>query len=152
LPWARFRGARQQPFLQNDGNKEDSMNFALSEEQQMLQASAKDFVARESSLKRIREMREDTQGFSKDIWKKMAELGWQGILFPEQFGGLGQGMVEMIVVMEELGRGLMPEPMLSSILLGGNAVLLAGTEAQREEWIGGLVEGKHFLSLGYLEQ
>ena len=128
------------------------MNFALSEEQQMLQASAKDFVARESSLKRIREMREDAQGFSKDIWKKMAALGWQGILFPEQFGGLGQGMVEMIVVMEELGRGLMPEPMLSSILLGGNAVLLAGTEAQREEWIGGLVEGKHFLSLGYLER
>ena len=128
------------------------MNFALSEEQQMLQASAKDFVARESSLKRIRELREDALGFSKDTWKKMADLGWQGILFPEQFGGLGQGMVEMIVVMEELGRGLMPEPMLSSILLGGNAVLLAGTDAQREEWIGGLIEGRHFLSLGYLER
>ncbi len=100
------------------------MNFALSEEQQMLQASANEFVKRESSLKRIRELREDELGFSREIWGKMAELGWQGMTFPEELGGLGQGMVEMIVVMEELGRGLMPEPMLSSVLLGGTAIAL----------------------------
>ncbi len=87
------------------------MNFALSEEQQMLQASANEFVKRESSLKRIRGLRDDEIGFSKEIWGKMAELGWQGITIPEEFGGLGEGMVEMIVVMEELGRGLMPEPL-----------------------------------------
>ena len=58
------------------------MNFALSEEQQMLQASANEFVKRESSLKRIRELREDEIGFSKELWGKMAELGWQGITFP----------------------------------------------------------------------
>lgn len=128
------------------------MNFALSEEQQMLQASAKDFVSRESSLKRIRELREDEIGFSRKTWEKMAELGWQGIMFPEEVGGLGEGMVEMIVVMEELGRGLMPEPMLSTVLLGGNAVLLGGTGEQKESILPDVVEGKSFLTLGYMEK
>ena len=75
------------------------MNFALSDEQQMLQSSANDFVKRESDLKRIRELREDSTGFSKVLWGKMAELGWLGIPFAEDVGGLGQGIVDMIVVM-----------------------------------------------------
>ena len=128
------------------------MNFALSEEQEMLQASATEFVKRESSLKRTRELREDEIGFSREIWGKMAELGWQGINFPEELRGLGQGMVEMIVVMEELGRGLMPEPMFSSVLMGGNAVALAGSKEQQEAWVPKVVEGEALLTLGYLER
>jgi acyl-CoA dehydrogenase len=118
----------------------------------MLQASVNEFVKRESSLKRIRELREDDLGFSRDLWGKMAELGWQGITFPEELGGLGEGMVEMIVVMEELGKGLMPEPMLSSVLLGGNAVVIGGSEEQQKTWIPKLVEGESLLTLGYLER
>ena len=128
------------------------MNFALSEEQQMLQASATEFVKRESSLKRVRELREDEIGFSRELWGKMAELGWNGILFPESVGGLGEGMVEMIVVMEELGRGLMPEPMLSSVLMGGTALAQGGTEAQQKQWLPGVVEGTSLLSLAYMER
>jgi alkylation response protein AidB-like acyl-CoA dehydrogenase len=128
------------------------MNFALSEEQDMLQKSARDFVARESNLKRIRALREDKTGFSPEVWKKMAELGWLGIPFPEEYGGLGQGVVETIVVMEELGRGLMPEPFLSTVLLAGNALLLAGSEAQKKAWLPKVIEGQSFLTLGYQER
>lgn len=128
------------------------MNFALSDEQQMLQTMAAEFVKRESSLKRIRQLREDPIGFSKPLWGKMAELGWLGMTFPDDVGGLGQGMVEMVVVMEELGRGLMPEPVLSTVLLGGHALLLAGTAEQKKAWLSKVAEGSAFLSLAYQER
>jgi len=128
------------------------MNFALSEEQQMLQASANEFVKRESSLKRIRELREDEAGFSRELWGKMAELGWHGVLFPEEHGGLGEGMVEMIVVLEELGRGLMPEPVISTVLMGGGALLLGGSAEQKSTWLPGVIDGEKFLSFGYMER
>jgi alkylation response protein AidB-like acyl-CoA dehydrogenase len=128
------------------------MNFALSDEQQMLQNMAAEFVKRESSLKRIRQLREDPVGFSKPLWGKMAELGWLGMTFPDAVGGLGQGMVEMAVVMEEFGRGLMPEPLLSTVLLGGQTLLLAGTPEQQKTWLGKISEGQAFISLGYLER
>ncbi|HEX9843191.1 MAG TPA: acyl-CoA dehydrogenase family protein, partial [bacterium] len=128
------------------------MNFALSEEQQMLQSMAKEFVSRESSLRRIRELREDAAGFSPGVWAKMAELGWLGMTFPEAVGGQEMGMVETVVVMEELGRGLMPEPMLSSVLLGAMAVARGGSAAQQAEWLPKIVEGQALFSLGYLER
>jgi len=128
------------------------MNFALSDEQQMLQKSASDFVRRESSLKRIRELRNDTAGFSRELYGKMAELGWLGMAFPENAGGLGQGLVEMAVVMEELGKGLMPEPVLSSVLLGGQAILLGGTADQQRQWLPKISEGGAIVTLAYLER
>jgi acyl-CoA dehydrogenase len=128
------------------------MNFALSDEQQMLQNMASEFVKRESSLKRVRQLREDPVGFSKPLWSKMAELGWLGMTFPDAAGGLGQGLVELTVVMEEFGRGLMPEPMLSTVLLGGQTVMLAGTPEQQKTWLGKVAEGAALLSMAYLER
>ena len=128
------------------------MHFALSEEQLMLQASAAAFVKRESPLSRIRALRTDETGFSRDLWTAMAELGWLGMSYPESVGGLGQGAVEMIVVMEAMGRGLLPEPMLSTVLLGGKAILESGSAEQQKKWLPGMIEGKRFLSLGYLER
>ncbi len=128
------------------------MNFALSDEQQMLQKSAADFVRRESSLKRIRELRSDSIGFSKSVYGKMAELGWLAIPFSDKVGGLGQGLVDLAVVMEEIGRGLLPEPVLSSVLLGGQAIALGGNAAQQSQWLPKVAEGQAILSLGYLER
>ena len=128
------------------------MHFALSEEQQMLQASAAEFVKRESPLTRIRALRTDETGFSRELWRAMAELGWLGMSYPESVGGLGQGAVEMIVVMEAMGRGLLPEPMLSTVLLGGKAILEAGSVEQQKRWLPGMIEGQRILSLGYLER
>src|SRR6185369_2838187 len=110
------------------------MSLTLSEEQQILQSTTREFVTGRSSMKRIRELRDQaSDGFSRPLWREMAELGWAGIIIPEQYGGAGLGYVDLMVVMEELGRGLMPEPMLSSVLLGGSAVLLGGSEMQKRE-------------------
>ncbi|MDY7038971.1 MAG: acyl-CoA dehydrogenase family protein, partial [Thermodesulfobacteriota bacterium] len=104
------------------------MPYALTKDEELLKTSVADFVKRESTLERIRELREDEFGFSKGLWKKMAELGWLGLIFPEKDGGYDGTYKEMIIVMEEMGRGLFPEPIISTVLLGGNAVFLGGNE------------------------
>jgi acyl-CoA dehydrogenase len=81
----------------------------------------------------------------------MAELGWLGIPFPESLGGADMGFVELAVVLEALGRNLAPEPFLSSVVLAGQALLLGGSEEQKQAWIPGLVEGDKLLALAYLE-
>jgi len=129
------------------------MTFSLTEEQQLLRDSAAQFVRDSSSLKRIRALRDgrDPDGFSRELWTRMAELGWLGILFPESYGGLGLGYKELALVLEELGKGLMPEPWLSSILLGGGAVWRGGSDAQREAVLPDLIAGKLLLTCAYQE-
>ncbi len=129
------------------------MDLVLSEEQELLQQTAREFVAKRSSLKRIRALREgeDADGFSRELWREMARLGWTGIILPEEHGGLGLGYLDLMVVMEELGRGLMPEPMLSAVLLGANAILLGGTDAQRREHLPPVAAGERLLALAWQE-
>jgi alkylation response protein AidB-like acyl-CoA dehydrogenase len=129
------------------------MDLVLSEEQELLQQTARDFVAGRSSLKRIRQLRDgaDPDGFSRDLWREMARLGWTGIVLPEEHGGLGLGYMELMTVMEELGRGLMPEPMLSTVLLGANAILLGGIDAQRREHLPAVAGGERLLALAWQE-
>ncbi len=129
------------------------MDLVLSEEQELLQHTAREFVAGRSSLKRIRMLRDtaDPDGFSRELWREMARLGWTGIILPEEHGGLGLGYRDLMVVMEELGRGLMPEPMLSTVLLGANAILLGGSDAQRREHLPTVAAGERFLALAWQE-
>jgi alkylation response protein AidB-like acyl-CoA dehydrogenase len=129
------------------------MDLVLSEEQELLQQTTREFVAGRSSLKRIRQLRDaaDGDGFSRDLWREMAELGWAGIVLPEAAGGLGLGYMDLMVVMEELGRGLMPEPMLSTVLLGANAILLGGSEAQRTEHLPAVASGERLLAVAMQE-
>jgi acyl-CoA dehydrogenase len=129
------------------------MNFSLNEEQQLLRESAANFVRDNSSLKRIRALRDskDPDGFSRALWTQMAELGWLGIVFPEEFGGLGLGYKELALVLEELGKGLMPEPWLSTVLLGGTAVLRGGSAAQRAAVLPRVIAGELLLALAAQE-
>ena len=92
------------------------MAFVLSEEQELLRQSAAAFVRDHSSLKRIRQLRDtqDATGFSRGLWKQMGELGWLGLVFPEEYGGAAMGWAELAVVLEECGRGLLPEPCCSA--------------------------------------
>src|SRR5215510_15745635 len=101
----------------------------------MLARSARELVNGRSSLRRIRELRDrnDADGFSRELWREMAALGWTGIVIPEEFGGAGLGYMDQMVVLEEMGRGLMPEPFLSTVLLGTNALLLGGSAAQKKD-------------------
>jgi alkylation response protein AidB-like acyl-CoA dehydrogenase len=129
------------------------MDLVLSEERELLQQTTRDFVAARSSLRRIRALRDtdDRDGFSRDLWREMARLGWAGIVLPEEYGGLGLGYMDLMVVMEEFGRGLLPEPMLSTVLLGANAILLGGTDAQRREHLPAVATGERLLTLAWQE-
>ena len=130
------------------------MSLLLSEDQKLLKQSAADFVNNESPVSRVREIRDsaDHQGFSSELWVKMAELGWQAIPFAEEYGGLGMGMTEMATVLEECGRNLVPEPLLSTVLLGAMPVALAGSEEQRRAVLPAVVDGSLIMALAYQEQ
>jgi len=134
-------------------SKDRRMQFSLTEEQQLLKDSAAAFVRDNSSLKRIRALRDsrDADGFSRALWKPMAELGWLGIIFPEEHGGLGLGYKELALVLEEFGKGLMPEPWMSTVLLGGTAVWRGGSAAQREAILPPLIAGELLMALAWQE-
>ncbi len=128
------------------------MNLALTEDQELIAKTARDFVDEESPVSRMRQLRDsqDPDGFSRALWKQMAELGWIGIPFPEDIGGAGMGFAELALVLEALGRNLAPEPFLSS-LMAGQTLLLGGSDAQRQEWLPALVKGEKLLTVAYQE-
>ncbi len=130
------------------------MALVLTEDQELIAKTARDFVDEESPVSRMRALRDsrDETGFSRPLWKQMAELGWLGIPFPEAVGGAGMGHADLALVLEALGRNLAPEPILSNVLMGGQALLLAGSEGQQEEWLVPLVNGDKLVSLAYAER
>jgi len=129
------------------------MQFSLTDEQQLLRDSAAAFARDRSSLKRIRALRDgnDADGFSRALWADIAGLGWLGIPFAEGDGGLGLGMKELTLVLEELGRGLLPEPLLSTVLLGGAAIQHGGSAAQRAAILPAVIGGERLLTLAWQE-
>ena len=128
------------------------MQLVLSEEHQLLRDTAREFVRSKSSLKRVRALRDsgDAIGFSRDLWLEMAKLGWTGIVLPERYGGSGLGYSHLMVVLEELGRGLVPEPMIPTVL-GSAALLLGGSETQKHTFLAAIAKGETLVALGYQE-
>ena len=90
-------------------------------------------------------------GFSPDMWQEMAQLGWAGILIPEEYGGAGMGLADLAVVLEAVGRNLAPEPFLSTVLLGGQLLANAGSPEQKQTWLPGIATGNKILALAYQE-
>ena len=129
------------------------MDLVLSEDQELIAKTAGDFVKQKSPIARVRELRDtnDPVGFSRALWKEMAELGWVGIAFPEAQGGAGLGFSELVVVLEELGRTLAPEPFLSTVLLAGQALALSGDAAKAAAWLPRLCQGEAILALAQQE-
>jgi alkylation response protein AidB-like acyl-CoA dehydrogenase len=111
------------------------MALVLSEEQSMLRDSARGLISDKAPVSHLRQLRDtnDAAGFSRDLWKTFAEMGFSGLLVPESFGGSGLGCVEAGVVMEEIGRSLMPSPFLSTAVLAASALSRAGSAAQKSE-------------------
>jgi alkylation response protein AidB-like acyl-CoA dehydrogenase len=129
------------------------VQLVLSEDQELIGKTAADFVKEKSPIARVRALRDadDPAGFSRALWKEMAELGWVGIVFPEDVGGAGLGLADLAVVLEALGRSLAPEPFLSTVLLAGRALVRGGSEAQRGAWLPGVVAGERILALAQQE-
>jgi alkylation response protein AidB-like acyl-CoA dehydrogenase len=92
------------------------MDLNLNEEQQLLQDSARDFLRQECPMTHVRAMEDDVTGYSPELWHKMADLGWPGLMFPEQYGGSDYTFVELCVLMEECGRALLPSPFHATVL------------------------------------
>ncbi|MDY6969598.1 MAG: acyl-CoA dehydrogenase family protein, partial [Spirochaetota bacterium] len=127
------------------------MDFELTSEHLMLKESVASFIKNEHSFDRLRELKGDKWGYSKDVWKKMADLGWMGFIYPEDYGGLGLDFGFVMVLLEEMGKGMLPEPWISSVLLGGNIALLGGTDVQKKNILPKIVEGDLFITAAYME-
>ena len=126
-------------------------DLVLTEEQQLLQSTAADFARQSLPVSRLRALRETGDGFARDLWREMGNLGWPGMLLPEEYGGLGLGYADAVVVLEELGKALAPEPFLSTVLLAGNAVLLGGSAAQKQEILPRVASGEAVLAFAHHE-
>jgi len=127
------------------------MDFSLNEEQQLLKDSVDRFIRENYELADRRKLVAAEPGFSPAHWRTMAELGWLGAALPEEYGGIGGGAVETMVIMEGFGRGLVVEPYLSSVVLGGNLVLKGGSDALKSEVLPQLAEGRVRLAFGFAE-
>jgi len=128
-------------------------SLLLNDEQRMLKKTAQEFIRERAPASRLRTLRDskDELGFSRAVWKEMAELGWLGLQIPEQYGGLGLGFFDLCVVLEQSGRELMPEPFISTLLLGTQALLLGGTNEQKQALLPGVAAGEILLAIGYEE-
>ncbi len=133
------------------GHKEPSL--LLNDEQKMLSKTAHEFIRERAPAARIRTFRDsgDEFGFSREIWTEMAELGWLGLQIPEEYDGLGLGFFDLCVVLEQSGRELMPEPFVSTLLLGTQTLLLGGTEAQKQAFLPAIATGDTLVTVGYDE-
>jgi alkylation response protein AidB-like acyl-CoA dehydrogenase len=130
------------------------MGLILTEDQLILSDMAKTFFDEKSPVDRMRALRDsqDETGFARELWKEMGELGWIGILFPESVGGAEMGYGELGVVLSQCGRVLAPEPFVSTVLLGGNALLLGGNEPLQKELLPDVCIGERILCLAFQEQ
>src|SRR6266853_5338856 len=125
------------------------MALILTEEQSMLRDSARGLISDKAPVSHLRHLRDskDATGFSRELWATFAEMGFAGLLVPEEFGGSGLGCVEAGIVMEEIGRTLMPSPFLSTAVLAASALSRGGSAAQKAEYLPKIADGSLLAAL-----
>ena len=126
------------------------MDFDFSEEQALLRQETRKFLDGQSPLPAVREAVTTPDGYSPAVWKQLAELGFLGLLIPSEYGGAGLGWVDVVVLLEETGRALLPGPLVST-LLAGATILDAGSDAQKERLLPGLVDGSRVATVAFCE-
>lgn len=127
------------------------MNLDLSDEQLMLRDSLRKMLADQSSIKVVRQMENDPVGYPASLWKFLAEMGITGLTLPEEYGGSALGFIDLAVVFEELGRALCPAPVLETSVISAGIIALAGSEAQKKEWLPKIAAGQVVLTPAFLE-
>ena len=127
------------------------MNFDLTEEQQMIVDSVAKFVENDSPVERFRRLRETDRGWEPETWAKMAEYGWLGVAYPVDQGGFGGSFVDVALILEQLGRSLVPEPFIASVVLAGGLISKLGTPEQIEKFLAPMIAGETSLALAYAE-
>ncbi len=127
------------------------MEFGLTQEQEMIRSQAAEFLKNECPTAFVRELMKSKHGHSEELWGKMSAMGWMGLILPEEYGGSGLSFIELVVVLEEMGRALLPGVYFSSVLLAGLALLEAGSDEQKNRWLVPLAEGKLKATLALTE-
>src|SRR6202042_2020059 len=129
--------------------RNSQMALVLTEEQSMLRDSARGLISDKAPVSHLRQLRDgnDATGFSRELWRAFAEMGFSGLLVPEAFGGSGLGCVEAGVVMEEIGRNLMPSPFLSTAVLAASALSRGGSDAQKSHYLPKISAGELLAAL-----
>ena len=127
------------------------MDLGLTEAQQMLRNSAREFLEAECPEAFVRAMEEDERGYTPESWQKIAENGWLGLIFPEEYGGAGLEFLDLCVLLEETGRAMLPGPFFSTVVLGGMTILDAGSDDQKRRYLPGIVEGQVIATLALTE-
>ncbi len=127
------------------------MNFEFSEDQKQLRDQARRYLAEHSPPKAVRAVLEGKAPYDKALWKGLAEMGFLGVAIPEEFGGAGAGHLELCVIAEEIGRSLAPVPFSSTIYLAAEALMLAGSDAQKAKWLPKIASGEAIGTLALFE-
>jgi 3-oxocholest-4-en-26-oyl-CoA dehydrogenase beta subunit len=127
------------------------LDFALNEQQEMLQAAARDFLAAEWPEKVLRAMAADEKGYTPELWRRMAGMNLLGLSLPEEYGGVGD-FLDLAVVLEEMGRACFLTPFFATVVLGAGAIMEAGSEAQKKQYLPAVDAGKSIITLALLEE
>jgi len=127
------------------------MDFGFNEEQELLRSTARKFLENECTSEFVRKRMEEPAGVTDDFWKKLAEQGWLGLIYPEEHGGSGLGFVDLTVLMEEMGRAVMPGPYFSTVVLGGLAILETGSAEQKKMWLPRISQGQAKATVAWSE-
>lgn len=127
------------------------MNFEFSEDQKQLRDQARRYLTEHSPPKAVRAVLEGNAPYDKALWKGLAEMGFLGVAIPEEFGGAGAGHLELCVIAEEIGRALAPVPFSSTIYLAAEAIMLAGSDAQKAKWLPKIASGEAIGTLALFE-
>ena len=122
------------------------MDFDLSEEQKMLKKTARDFLTNKCPTSLVKKMAEDEKGYQLELWREMAEMGWLGLAIPEVHGGSGGSLLDLKVLLEEMGYACLPGPFFSTVVLGGMTILDVGSEERKQEFLSQIAQGKMILA------
>lgn len=127
------------------------MDLALSEGQEMLKKMAHDFLTEKFPKTVVKQIEESELGYSPQLWKEMAELGWMGLVFPEKYGGTNMSFLDLAVLLEEMGQACLPGPYFSTVILGGLPILDIGSEEQKQKYLPKIANGELIFTLALTE-
>jgi len=127
------------------------VNFDLTEEQKILKTAARDFLTTRCPARLVKEMMEDETGYPVELWREMAELGWLGLIVPEMYGGVGGSILDLGVLLEEMGRVCLPSPFFSSAVCSALTLIKGGSQQQKQELLPQIVSGEQIVTLALTE-
>ena len=127
------------------------MDLGLTKEQKILKTSAQEFLKKECPRSLLREIKDDEKGYPETLWAKMADLGWMGILIPEEYGGIGGDFVDLAILLETMGAANLPGPFFTTAVVSTLAILAAGNEKQKKKCLPKIVDGDLILAFALTE-